>query len=108
METKKTESQIEEFVKGVESLRGDMLNEGKGYMLLAYEELENGAQKNNFSFGGKLNCIAECLYSCMKKNEILANIIVAAANALVQSRMLEAQVKETKGKKKSKKTKTAN
>ena len=99
METKQTEPQIENFVIG----------ENQGYMLLAYEELENNSQANSFSFTGKLNLVAECLYSCMKKNEILANVIVAAANALVQNRVIESRIqaeadaaKKEKGKKKKK------
>ena len=54
--------------------------------------VENNSQANSFSFTGKLNLVAECLYSCMKKNEILANVVMAAANALAQSRMAEAQM----------------
>lgn len=110
METKQTEPQIENFVKHVDSLRGEMIGENQGYMLLAYEELENNSQANSFSFTGKLNLVAECLYSCMKKNEILANVIVAAANALVQSRVIESRIQAEaaaaakKGKGKKKKT----
>lgn len=92
METKTTKPQIENFVKEVEALKEKTLGENKGYMLLAYEELENNSQANSFSFNGKISCVAECLYSCMKKNEILANVIMAAANALMQNRMLEAQM----------------
>jgi hypothetical protein len=92
METKTPTPKIEDFVKEVEALKAKMLEDNKGYMLLAYEELDGGSQANSFSFNGKISYVAECLYSCMKTNELLANVIIAAANALVQNRMLEAQM----------------
>jgi hypothetical protein len=38
--------------------------------------------------------MAECLYACMKQNEMLANIVIAASNAIVQGRMMEAQIQQ--------------
>ena len=109
METKTPTPKIEDFVKEVEALKNKTLKGNEGYMILAYEELENGSQVNSFSFSGKISCVAECLYSCMKKNEMLANVIVAAANALLQNRMLEAQIlAEAKSETKKKKTKKTN
>jgi hypothetical protein len=105
METKKTESTIGSFTKEVDSLSETMLDEQKGYVLFAYGEVGKDELENSFASRGKLGHMAECIYSCMKQNPMLANIVVAASNALVQSRMLEAQIsagdeapKETKKK----------
>lgn len=93
METKKTESKTEQFVKAVDSLSTNLLaGEKQGYVLFTYNEEENG-QENSFMSRGKINRIAECLFSCMKQNPMLANVVVAASNALVQSRVLESQMK---------------
>ena len=92
METKKEESKIERFTKAIDQLSTEVFDEKQGYILFAYGELENGNTENSFASRGKYTCMAECLYACMKQNEMLANIVIAASNAIVQGRMMEAQI----------------
>lgn len=87
--TKKTEQQLKEFVEKVEELRSDLLNEKQGYILFAYDEVDDKSQNNTFSFSGKFNCFAECLFTCMKSNPTLANLVLAASSAVAQSRVVE-------------------
>ena len=87
METKKNE--IERFVQSVESLSTNLLDDSKGYVVLAYNELEN-SQENTFALKAKLHNMAECIYSCMTQNEGFANALIAAANAYVQNRYMAA------------------
>lgn len=94
MGTKKNVSQIEMFTQNVESLGTELLNEDKGYLMFVYNEMENGNTESVFASRGKLNCIAECLFACMKQNPVLANVVIAASNAVVQSRMMEAKITE--------------
>ena len=109
METKKTESQLENFVKDVDALGAEILkDDDKGFILFAYNELDKGAIESTFAVRGKLNAIAETLFTCMKQNLALANVILAASNAYGHHRMLESQMhaetqtKEPKGKKSKK------
>ena len=92
METKKEESKIEKFSKAVDQLSTEVFDDKQGYLLFAYGELGDGKAENVFTTQGKLGGIAECLYACMKQNEMLANIVIAATNAIVQGRMMEAQI----------------
>ena len=94
METKKEESKIEKFSKAIDQLSAEVFDEKQGYILFAYGELENGNTENSFASRGKYTCMAECLYACMKQNEMLANIVIAATNAVVQGRMMEAQIQQ--------------
>lgn len=94
METKKEESKIEKFSKAIDQLSAEVFDEKQGYILFAYGELENGNTENSFASRGKYTCMAECLYACMKQNEMLANIVIAACNAIVQGRMMEAQIQQ--------------
>lgn len=108
MKTKKTKPQIEKFVEGVEKLRDKMMCDTKGCLVFAYEEDEDGIQTNCFSAGGKLKNLAECIYSCMRRDLGLSHAIIAAANAVVQNQMMENQMAaeapaESKTKKKTKK-----
>lgn len=89
METKKTESQIEKFTKEVESLSKDSLTEKEGYLFFSYGELEDGKQENGYTIHGNVSNIAECLYSCMMKNPTLANVVMAAAGAIAQQRVMQ-------------------
>jgi hypothetical protein len=89
METKKTESQIEKFTKEVESLSKERLTGKEGYLIFSYGELGEGRQENGYTIKGSLNNIAECLYSCMMKNPTLANVVMAAAGAVAQQRMMQ-------------------
>ena len=92
METKKEESKIEQFSKAIDQLSAEVFDDKQGYLLFAYGELEEGKSENTFASRGKLSNMAECLYACMKQNEMLANIVIAATNAIVQGRMMEAQI----------------
>jgi hypothetical protein len=94
MENKKEESKIEKFSKAIDQLSTEVFDEQQGYLLFAYGELEEGKSENTFASRGKLSSMAECLYACMKQNEILANIVIAASNAIVQGRMMEAQIQQ--------------
>ena len=92
METKREESKIEQFSKAIDQLSSEVFDKKQGYILFAYEEIDNDKAENTFASRGKLGSMAECLYACMKKNEILANVVIAASNAIVQNRMMEAQI----------------
>lgn len=94
MENKKEESKIEKFSKAIDQLSTEVFDEQQGYLLFAYGELEEGKSENTFASRGKLSSMAECLYACMKQNEILANVVIAASNAIVQGRMMEAQIQQ--------------
>lgn len=111
METKTTQK-IDEFVKNVNSMKSEMLGDDSGYVLLAYSEIDEMTQHNSFAVGGKLNNIAECFVSFMKSEPTMANVIIAAANAIVQNRVLEAQIlseaRSEDGKKKKNKNKKTN
>lgn len=85
------ESPVLVFSKEVEALSKNFINDKKGFLLFAYEELE-GTLASSFSSSGNIPCMAECLCSCMKQNEVLANIVIAASNAIVQGRMMAAQI----------------
>lgn len=94
METKKEESKIEKFSKAIDQLSTEVFDEQQGYLLFAYGELEDGKLENTFASRGKLSSMAECLYACMRRDEMLANILIAATNAIVQGRMMEAQIQQ--------------
>ena len=89
METKK-DLQLEKFVDGTNSLANELLEDNRGYILIAYGEVED-MMASAFSSKGKLGPLAETLYACMKKDPMFANVVVAASNALVQSRMAQMQ-----------------
>lgn len=110
METKKTESQIEKFTKEVESLSKERLTGKEGYLIFSYGELGEGRQENGYTIHGNVSNIAECLYSCMMKNPTLANVVMAAAGAIAQQRMMQAQIaaEASKTKTKGKKSKKVN
>lgn len=93
METKKTDTTIDEFTQKVEALRQEMLGDDCGCVLLTYREIDGKSQQNSFAVSGKLQRIAECFVSFMKSEPIMANVILAASNAIVQSRMIEASIK---------------
>jgi hypothetical protein len=93
MENKKTNSQIENFVNGINSLKKETMSDDKGYMVFVYGEMEDGAQENCFASNGKLASLAECLYSCMKSHPTVAHVVIAAANAHAQSSLMEANAR---------------
>lgn len=109
METKKTESQLEKFIKDVDALGAKILkDDDKGFILFAYNELGKGAIESTYAVRGKFNTIVETLFTHMKGDLALANVILAASNAYGHHRMLESQMqaevqtKEPKGKKSKK------
>ena len=109
METKKTESQLEKFVKDVNTLGAEILkDDDKGFILFAYNELGKGTIESTYAVRGNFIAIVETLFAHMKKDLALANVILAASNAYGHHRMLEsqmhaeAQIKEPKGKKSKK------
>lgn len=87
-----TKTQLEQLVTEVSACADSNLGEKCGYLLLAYHE-EDKTIESTFTANGKFGSIAECICACMQKNEVLANVIIAAANAVVQNRMIEAQMK---------------
>ena len=94
METKKEESKIERFTKAVDALSAEVFDDQQGFILFAYGELEDDKLENSFASKGKLSSMAECLYACMKQNEMLANLVIAASNAIVQGRIMEQQIQQ--------------
>ena len=83
---------IEEFVKKVDSLKKEMLGEDCGFVLLAYQEIDEKQQHNTSAGSGKLSNIAECFVSFMKSDPVMANVVMAASSAIAQQRMMESQV----------------
>lgn len=92
---RKTKTNLEKFSKKVEEWGVKLLDEKKGYILLAFNELEDGSTECGYLTKGKITSMVECLYSCMNTNPMLANIIMAASNALVQTRMAQEKLQET-------------
>lgn len=93
MKTKKT--QIEKFTEKVDALGAKLLDEKKGYILLAYNELNDDTIECGFASKGKMTGMAECLYTCMKQNPMLEYLVMSAGNALAQTRMMQEQIQET-------------
>ena len=97
---------IEEFVKKVDSMKKEMLGDDCGFVILAYQEIDEKQQHNNFAAGGKLSNMAECFVSFMKTEPVMANVVMAASSAIAQQRLVEAQmVAEAKQTKKNRKKK---
>lgn len=97
---------IEEFVKKVDSMKKEMLGDDCGFVILAYQEIDEKQQHNTFAAGGKLSNMAECFVSFMKTEPVMANVVMAASSAIAQQRLVEAQmVAEAKQPKKNKKKK---
>ena len=105
MEIKKT---IKDFVADIMASKEEVLNDNNGFLLLAYEK-QGANQENCFCAGGKMNNLAECLYSCMQKDYSFASVILAATNAYAQNKMMEAKMAEEAAQpKKKRKTKKQN
>lgn len=97
---------IEEFVKKVDSMKKEMLGDDCGFVILAYQEIDEKQQHNTFAAGGKLSNMAECFVSFMKTEPVMANVVMAASSAIAQQRLAEAQmVAEAKQPKKNRKKK---
>lgn len=92
METKKTEPQTEVFVREVENLGDKMLGENEGFMIIAYNEKEEGATESSFLMKGKMATIAECLFNGMMNSQALSTAVLVACNAYSQHKMAEAQM----------------
>lgn len=91
METEK--NKLMEFMDSIGMLREELLTEDSGCLILAYEKREGEASNNCFTAAGKMNMLAECLFTCMNTDQGLANVIMAAANAFVQNRVMRTQVR---------------
>lgn len=97
---------IEEFVKKVDSMKREMLGDDCGFVILAYQEIDEKQQHNTFAAVGKLSNMAECFVSFMKTEPVMANVVMAASSAIAQQRLVEAQmVAEAKQPKKNRKKK---
>jgi hypothetical protein len=94
METKKKQSEfLSEITDKFKEYTGRLTAEGKGFILLAYDKNEDGTRQNAFMGEGHPTDVAECIYGCITQNETLASVIIAASNALMQNRVLAAQMK---------------
>ena len=83
-------SQNQEFLNKLSSVAEEYANTGSGYLLIAYNETENG-QENGLASKGKITNLAECLFNCMMRDEILTNVVMSASNAIAQMRMAQMQ-----------------
>ena len=83
MRTKKTS--IQKFAEKVESL-GLKLNKKQGYIMFCFSETEDDKIQSFYSSNGNIANTVECLYSCMKNDTMLANILLAATSAIAQAR----------------------
>ena len=79
MRTKKTS--IEKFAEKVDAL-GAKLNKKQGYILFCFNETDGEKIQIFYSSKGNIANTVECLYSCMKNNPLLANILLAATVAI--------------------------
>lgn len=93
MRTKKTS--IEKFTEKTNALASKLLNDKQGYVLICYNELDDDTIQTSLSSKGNIASTAECLHLCMNKNPLFANIVMAAANAMVQARMMQEQLQGT-------------
>lgn len=88
----KTKTNAEKFTTKVISLGNKMLEENNGFFLLTYEKVDGANQGSIFTLQGELGNIAEGLFCAMKTNPALEAVVTSAANALMQSRLLEEKV----------------
>lgn len=93
MKTKKT-SPIEAFAKQVGKVSDKHLDDNMGYLLFAYNAVDDNTMESGFGAKGGLHHTADCLLSVMKQNETVAHIITAAANAYGYMRMAQAQAQQ--------------
>lgn len=91
---RKLKTRVEKFTEKVEQWGGKLLNEKQGYIVLAFDEFEDGTTECGFLSKGKMTGMAECLYTCMRQNPMLEYVVMAAGNALAQTRMMQEQIKE--------------
>lgn len=91
---RKIKTTVEKFTEKVEQWGGKLLGETQGYIVLAFDEFEDGTTESGFISKGKVTGMAECLYTCMKQNPMLEYIVMAAGNALAQERMMQEQIQE--------------
>lgn len=112
METKKDKSKyISELQDKLKEFSNNDKPARKGFICIAYDKEASEDTQNAFLGAGYPADLAECLFGCMQQNDTLANVVIAASNALVQKRTLaaqmqmqqtESQAKEKKGKKSKK------
>lgn len=91
---RKAKTRVEKFTDKVTQWGDKLLDENMGYVLLAFDELEDGSTMCGFKSKGKFPSIAECLYSCMEQNPMFEYVVVSAANALAQNRAMQEKLQE--------------
>jgi hypothetical protein len=83
---------ISELQEKLKELTDNTKPEKKGLICIAYDKEASEDTQNAFLGAGFPADLAECLFGCMQQNETLANVVIAASNALVQKRMLAVQM----------------
>ena len=96
MRTKKTST--EKFADKVSAISEKLLNENQGYLLLCYNESDKDTIQSFYMSKGKIANIVECLYTCMKKDPMLANMMLAASSAIAQNRLQQQAAMEAQEK----------
>ena len=91
---RKTKTKVEKFAEKAEFWGGKLLDEKQGFIVLAFDELEDGTTECTYVTKGKMTGMAECMYTCMSKNPMLEYVVMAAGNALAQTRMMQEQIQE--------------
>lgn len=86
------EKKFEKIFEETTSLLNENVDETCGYLLFGFET-NNDNVRCGFTTKGSLTGMVECLHSCMKQDPMLANIVIAAANAIAQQRMIEEQMR---------------
>lgn len=105
METKKDKSKyIAELQGKLKELTNNTVPAKKGFICIAYDKEASADTQNAFFGAGFPADLAECLLGCMQQNETLANVVIAASNALVQKRMLAVQAQAPTTPEETKKT----
>lgn len=90
METNKERSEfISEIIENLKKYtEGEKLKD-KGFILLAYDKDEYGTMQNAFIGAGHPADMAECFCGCMRQNQTLANISIAASTAFMHGKAQE-------------------
>ena len=86
-------AQLKQFADEVNALAAKYFDDDKGFVLFAYSETTDRMQDNMFSIKGKMRQIAECAHSCMMNNPALANVMIAAADGVMQKRLAQNMMK---------------
>ena len=85
------ENKFEKIFDNATTMLNENVDDSCGYLLFGFEN--NGDNTMcGFTSKGTINGMVECLHSCMKRDPMLANIVIAASNAIAQQRMAEMQI----------------